>query len=681
VKALVSPSFTLRASRLLVIAALAWAVLMGLAAGDLAARRTAAPVGEQWIVFASNRDGVLRGYSMLPDGERVTPLLARGRRLVPLTMSRDGGTVAYTPTWYGDGALYLSAASGGGHHRVAREVLSGAVLSNDGRWVAYSTDTDTVMLVRSDGTRRRRLLRRCSCYAADWSPNGKSLVLEVGLETDEGARGRVVVLPLRGKRRIVARTGEDTGQHENYEGATWSPDGRWIAYLDIEDNRSKLGLYVVRPNGKQQRRVVRGAVVAMAWSPDGKRLAFIWENGRLGVVGADGRGLQRLPLAASANTVEWSPDGRRLAVAASAGDATQIYVLSDDGRDVRRMTAAGENVLVGWTRRPPVLPPAPPLTPSERVLDARSVATASPIGALSADGARVAFAPKARPADCAHAAVWAPGEGTVQRFTLPAPCFLESFTTVFNVALAGSRVAWTPWLSEGKGECTFALLTATVADARATGLHGLQNTRSCAPDFYHLRGDGELLVFNDGRRIVRVGSGHQPCVAGSDSPDICSTVRRDQQGAVDSVSGNLIAVRRPGAVVVIDDRGQVIRTIPFSPADVRAARVDGSSLIVWRFAGLQVYDVSTGGLVGSHPVPPGSRLVDVDGGVAVLLGGDAVTLLRLADSASRILSPGRAPVLAELEPTGLYYSYATGDGGGRVAFLPRAEAVPAERRG
>jgi hypothetical protein len=143
-------------------------------------------------------------------------------------------------------------------------------------------------------------------------------------------------------------------------------------------------------------------------------------------------------------------------------------------------------------------------------------------------------------------------------------------------------------------------------------------------------------------------------------------------GSVDSVYGTSIAVRRPGAVTVFDERGQLLRQVPFSPADVRAARVDGGRLVVWRFGVLEVYDVATGARVLSRPVPVGFRLVDVDGGIAVLLNGAAITLLRLDDGASRNISPGGAPVLAELEPAGLYYSHRVGDGG-RVVFVPRSE--------
>ena len=424
-KTLVSPSPLLRASRLLVAAGLAWTVLAGLAAGDLAARRTAALADEPWIVIGSNRDGALRAYSLRSDGSRLTRLLPGGSRLVPIVISRNGETVLYTTTWFGEGAMYVSRASGTGLRRLAKGDASGPALSGDGRWLAFSPGRGGISIVRTDGRGRRQLMKRCDCGVSDWSPNGRSVVLNGGKETldGDGVLERISVLPLHGKRRIVARMGENTGQHHDHDGAAWSPDGRWIAYLNLEDNNRRIGLYLVRPNGKQAHRIVRGAVITMAWSPDGKKLAFVYEKGQVAVVGVDGRGLTRLPLGATAHSVAWSPDGQRLAVAAAAGeDRSQIFVVGEDGRDARRVTAEGENSLIGWTTRAPVLPPAPPIPPSERVLDARSVATATPVAALSADGTRVAFVPNARAADCTHAAVWTLGENSIARFVLPAPC-------------------------------------------------------------------------------------------------------------------------------------------------------------------------------------------------------------------------------------------------------------------
>ena len=64
----------------------------------------------------------------------------------------------------------------------------------------------------------------------------------------------------------------------------------------------------------------------------------------------------------------------------------------------------------------------------------------------------------------------------------------------------------------------------------------------------------------------------------------------------------------------------------------------------------------------------------MDGGIAVLRRADTIMLLRLDDGHSVTLTPGQGPVLADLEPPGLYYSYKTG-GGGRVVYVPRSELL------
>ena len=677
--ALVSASPMLRASRLVVAAGLAWTVLAGLAAGDGAARRTAALADDYRIVISSNREGKTRPYSILSNGSGLAPLLAGGRRLMPVAVSRNGGTIAFTgglgladPT----GPIWISRADGTGLHRLVKGDAFGPILSPDGRFVAFSPQRGGVSLVRMDGRGRRSLLSRRFCCAADWSPDGKALLV------DEG--DTILIVPLHGKRRVIARTGpiEDASLGTEQTIAKWSPNGRWIAFLNTEDEIRKNGLYLVRPNGKQLHRIVRGPVITVAWSADGTKLAFTHDDGYVGVVRVDGRRPIRVGRLRAFETPAWAPDGRSFAVAGRDGDdPTEVWLVNEDGRSLRRVTSEGENSMIGWTRRKPSRAPAAPIPPSERVLDARSAATLTPITALSADGTRVAFVAKARPSDCEHAAVWTPGEPSIARFELPAPCPSEA-ARVRDVTLAGSRVAWTYHRSESEGECSVGLETTTLVNPQPIGIHAAgPNKASCAPDYYHVRGDGDLLVFNDETRLKRIGAGRMACNPNSSSrAKICATLRRNVAGSVDSVSGTSIAVRRPGAVTVFDEGAQLVRQFPFSPADVRAARLDNGRLVVWRFGVLEVYDVATGTRVRSYPVPTGFRLVDADGGVAVLLGGVTINLLRLDDGASRTITPGGAPVLADLEPPGLYYSYAVG-GGGRVTLLPRSEAEPARRAG
>jgi hypothetical protein len=175
-----------------------------------------------------------------------------------------------------------------------------------------------------------------------------------------------------------------------------------------------------------------------------------------------------------------------------------------------------------------------------------------------------------------------------------------------------------------------------------------------------------LLVFNDGSWLGRVGAD--------------GTVSKIRSGAhaccVDSASAGLIAIREADAVTILDEQGRLLRVFPFAEHAVSAARLDGGRLVVARSDVLDTYDLTSGALVGERSLPKAYRLEDVDAGVAVLRRKDnAIMLLRLDDGRSFTLAPGAAPRLADLEPTGLYYSYTTPEGEGRVVFLPHDQVV------
>src|SRR5829696_2230580 len=60
---------------------------------------------------------------------------------------------------------------------------------------------------------------------------------------------------------------------------TWSPDGRWIAFVSDRmrpRHDAAYEIYVMRPNGSGLRRVTRNRFVDYepAWGPDGKRFVF-----------------------------------------------------------------------------------------------------------------------------------------------------------------------------------------------------------------------------------------------------------------------------------------------------------------------------------------------------------------------------------------------------------------------
>ena len=644
-------------------------VMAALAAAVAALSAPAAPTkpraGGYWIVLGSNRDGDSRAYSVRLDGSRLTPLFARGSTQYPAAISGDGGTIAYDDP-YG-GGISVSRANGTGLRQLARDGGSPA-LSHNGRRVAFTFGYPPhIAVIGTDGGGRRKLT---SGYdnEPDWSPDGKAIVFHRLIGQ---AKEVIVVRPLQGKERVIAE-GPGIGGPES---PRWSPDGRWIAYERGTENSADEGLYIVRPDGSGRHRLRRGYLSPVAWSPDGKRIAYGFgypEN--VAIVRVDGRGFRRLglrlPGRSSISALSWSPDGGHLAL--ERGD---IWVVGADGRALRRVVKGGDNGLVGWTRLAPSRSPASPLLPSERVLDAHTLRTIRPVTHLAADGRRVAFVVQSTAVDCEHVAVWTPSSRALNRFGKPTSCPDTGTVSygIYELVLAGSRTAWAD--IDGCGNfCDVTLNSATLTQPRPVGVSDSSGGGGAGggelPEF-NLSGHGDLLVFNDGTRLVRIGAGSEKC-----GKALCTTLRRGEHAApVESVSGELIAVREPDAVAVLDAHGTLVRVFPFGRQEVSAALLDGGRLVVARGGVLEVYDAATGAGELQRPLPSGYSLTDVDGGIAVLQSRSTIMLLRLADGRSITLMPGRGPVLADLEPPGLYYSYATAGGEGRVVLMNRADVL------
>jgi TolB protein len=110
------------------------------------------------------------------------------------------------------------------------------------------------------------------------------------------------------------------------------------------------GIYVIRVDGRGERPLRRGSVAAgavgLAWSPDGRKLAFSnWSTG-IWVMNADGSGLMRLlaPAEISAKGLgepSWSPLGRRIAFTALRDKGRwDIWVVNADGTNAHRLLRA-----------------------------------------------------------------------------------------------------------------------------------------------------------------------------------------------------------------------------------------------------------------------------------------------------------------------------------------------------
>jgi Tol biopolymer transport system component len=134
---------------------------------------------------------------------------------------------------------------------------------------------------------------------------------------------------------------------------SWSPDGRWIAFVSTRCCRSDhLEVYVMSLSGRDQRQLThtsRGVSSTPAWSPDGRRIAFASDG--IYVVNVDGSGLRKLTRNWD-ETPAWSPDGRRIAFTSRRDGNYEVYVMNADGTGQRNLTrnAADDHVHVGgWS--------------------------------------------------------------------------------------------------------------------------------------------------------------------------------------------------------------------------------------------------------------------------------------------------------------------------------------------
>ncbi len=123
----------------------------------------------------------------------------------------------------------------------------------------------------------------------------------------------------------------------------WSPDGRRMAYMAFVRSGQPL---VVQDLVTGRRDVVPGTEeglnITPAWSPDGRRLAFahgtdagtdIYLSPMAGGVPVAGAAPQRLTIGRFADNLSptWSPDGSRIAFISSRAGTPQLYVMNTDG--------------------------------------------------------------------------------------------------------------------------------------------------------------------------------------------------------------------------------------------------------------------------------------------------------------------------------------------------------------
>lgn len=125
----------------------------------------------------------------------------------------------------------------------------------------------------------------------------------------------------------------------------WSPDGKRMAYVSFEDRASAVYVQNLATGERRKVSSAPGINGAPAWSPDGSTLALtLSKEGSPDIYTLDiaSGALRRLTHDDSIETeASWAPDGRSLVVTSDRGGKPQLYRLPASGGEPQRLTYDG----------------------------------------------------------------------------------------------------------------------------------------------------------------------------------------------------------------------------------------------------------------------------------------------------------------------------------------------------
>jgi len=270
-------------------------------------------------------------------------IVARVNQLAAPAWSPDGRRIAFQGGQYS--ALYVVNADGSGQRTLARWGNAPA-WSPDARRIAFF-QSNKLYVVNADGRGHRtltRLPRAGRSRSLAWSPDGRKLAFLF-----EGGCGQfcfhlyVLNADGSGLRDLTRKLGMSRGPGAGpASDPVWSPDGRKIAFVRLN---TRLGVYVVNADGSGVRNLtpkpMGAAYTAPAWSPDGQKITFAGErdgNSEIYLMNADGSGQRNLTdnLAYDGDPA-WSPDGRRITFVSNRDARYEVYVMNADGSGQRSL--------------------------------------------------------------------------------------------------------------------------------------------------------------------------------------------------------------------------------------------------------------------------------------------------------------------------------------------------------
>jgi eukaryotic-like serine/threonine-protein kinase len=332
-------------------------------------------------MITGDSDGIFDHFSPTwsPDGNRICYGSFQGLWIAPVSggpaqrLTHDG--YATEPRWSSSGRFIYFSSYLGGVRAVWRVPADGGLLqrvttgtgleghpdvSRDGKLLCYSSGdvkhqafilnriARTTIMVPALGALESEIM-------ASVAPDGSKIVFP----SDRWGQGSALwVMPLSNGPSSAApyQLTERPGIASH---PVFSPDGRWLAYYQIQHEVRKI--ITIPAHGGQPNQLTDGPAqdTDPAWYPDGSRIAFVSDEkgkARIGIVRVEqGRGVAAPRWLNMENIVpswlSWSPDGKAIAFLGSKNRQSELWKLPADGSaPAQQLTHGADGRCIKWDR-------------------------------------------------------------------------------------------------------------------------------------------------------------------------------------------------------------------------------------------------------------------------------------------------------------------------------------------